>query len=135
MELIDLVKNWIKKADGDLKTAKDELNTTDPVTTAICFHAQQCVEKYLKTYLVFHKKDFKKIHDVAEHLELCKEIDGSFDTLREYKIAELTRYATKMRYGDDFHCPSKDEAQEAVVKAEKVKGFVLKKLEKEGLKL
>ncbi len=35
---------WIQKADHDLKIAKDEYGTDDPVTDMICFHAQQCVE-------------------------------------------------------------------------------------------
>jgi len=47
------VKEWLLLAEGDLKIAKDELNTPDPFTNAICFHCQQCVEKYLKAYLTF----------------------------------------------------------------------------------
>ena len=34
------VKNWIIKADNDLKTAKDELNTENPATDTICFHSK-----------------------------------------------------------------------------------------------
>ncbi len=54
------VKEWIKKADHDLKIGKDEYTTKDPVTDMICFHMQQCVEKYLKAYLIFHGKEIKK---------------------------------------------------------------------------
>lgn len=50
----ETVKLWLVKADHDLKTAKDELATDDPATDAVCFHAQQFVEKYLKAYLVFN---------------------------------------------------------------------------------
>lgn len=46
--VIKKVKQWILKANNDLKTAKDEMNTDDPATDTICFHAQQCVEKLLK---------------------------------------------------------------------------------------
>lgn len=42
------VANWIKKADNDLKIGKDELGTKEPATDGICFHMQQCSEKYLK---------------------------------------------------------------------------------------
>ncbi|MHB8282277.1 MAG: HEPN domain-containing protein [bacterium] len=48
------VKHWIIKAENDLKIAKDEMITNEPATDAVCFHAQQCAEKYLKAYLVFN---------------------------------------------------------------------------------
>ncbi len=47
----ELVNRYIMKADNDLKTAKDELETDKPATDTVCFHTQQCVEKYLKAYL------------------------------------------------------------------------------------
>jgi hypothetical protein len=33
-------------------------------TEVICFHAQQCVEKYLKALLVLNRTDFPKTHDI-----------------------------------------------------------------------
>ena len=53
MKKEETVKNWIFLADGDLKTAQDELNILEPFTNTIYFHSQQCVEKYLKAYLTF----------------------------------------------------------------------------------
>jgi len=50
---IDLTKLWIKKAENDLITAKDSLNIKPvPPLDTICFHAQQCAEKYLKGFLL-----------------------------------------------------------------------------------
>jgi len=46
-----------------------------PVTDAICFHAQQCGEKYLKP--------FRKTQNIAELIEFCAEIDGDFQKLEE----------------------------------------------------
>ncbi len=43
-----LVKNWIARAENDLKIAKDEMQTENPTTDMVCFHAQQCVEKCLQ---------------------------------------------------------------------------------------
>jgi HEPN domain-containing protein len=57
----ELIKNWIAKAESDLKTAEDELSTEKPATDTICFHAQQCVEKYLKAYLIHIKNDLGKL--------------------------------------------------------------------------
>jgi len=62
----ELVKNWIIKAENDFKIGVDELDTENPVTDAICFHMQQCAEKYLKAYLTLHKKYFRKTHNIAE---------------------------------------------------------------------
>ena len=44
MGIDDIVLNWIKKAESDLKTAKDEIQTGNPATDTICFQGQQCIE-------------------------------------------------------------------------------------------
>ncbi|MBW1960508.1 MAG: HEPN domain-containing protein [Deltaproteobacteria bacterium] len=36
----------------------------------VCFHAQQCAEKYLKAFLTFKNIDFPKTHDIGELLAL-----------------------------------------------------------------
>lgn len=46
------VRAWVRKAESDLKVARDELATLEPATDAVCFHCQQCAEKYLKAYLI-----------------------------------------------------------------------------------
>jgi len=44
---------WVDKADADLDTAKREATVVEsPNYDAVCFHAQQCAEKYLKAVLV-----------------------------------------------------------------------------------
>lgn len=60
------VKERITLANGDLKTAKDELLTSEPYTNNVCFLCQQNVEKYLKAFLTFYGKAFRKTHDIAE---------------------------------------------------------------------
>lgn len=105
------MKNWITKAENDLKTAKDELNTEGYATDTICFHAQQCVEKYLKAYLVLNNKEFRKTHNIAEILNLCINKNPSFEYLKDLMIHELTVYATELRYPEFFHIPSQKEAQ------------------------
>jgi len=45
-------KEWVAKADADLVTAKREAAAVEsPNYDAVCFHAQQCAEKYLKAVL------------------------------------------------------------------------------------
>jgi HEPN domain-containing protein len=126
------VKVWIFLAEGDLKTAEDELSTTEPFTNTICFHSQQCVEKYLKAYLSFVGKPFRKTHDISELIELCKEVDEEFEILYSLNAAKLTRYAVDIRYPDEFYIPSIEEAKEALEIAKKVRNFIIRKLKEIG---
>jgi HEPN domain-containing protein len=132
MGIDDIVLNWIRKAESDLKTAKDEIQTENPATDTICFHSQQCIEKYLKAFLTYHQKRFGKTHNIAELIELCKEIDEDFEKLYDIKAESLTPYAVEIRYPDEFYFPSLEEAKEAIKIAEEVKAFVIEKLNKSG---
>lgn len=131
----ETVKNWIFLADGDLKTAEDELTTEPPITNTVCFHSQQCAEKYLKAYLSLVGQPFGKTHDIPELIELCKRYDNEFDNLYKLNAHRLTRYAVEVRYPDDFYIPSLVEAKQSVEIAKYVKEFVLKKIKKEGFNL
>ena len=52
--VIALVREWIAKAENDLTTAVHTLRLgSECPTDTVCFHAQQCVEKYIKALLVF----------------------------------------------------------------------------------
>ncbi len=122
--LEDFVKKWILKADNDLKIAKDEIVTKKPTTDMICFHAQQAVEKYLKAFLSFKNKKFRRTHDIAELIELCKEVDDRFKYLYTLSSDELTAYGVSVRYPDDFYEPEFDEAERCIDIAEKTKKFI-----------
>jgi HEPN domain-containing protein len=128
----ETAKRWIFLADGDLKTAEDELSVPEPFTNTICFHSQQCVEKYLKAYLSFVGKSFRKTHDISELIELCKEIDEEFEILYSLNATKLTRYAIEVRYPDEFYIPSIEEVKELVEIAKKVRNFVIRKLKEIG---
>ena len=128
----DTVRKWILKAESDLKIARDELIMENPATDGICFHAQQCAEKYLKAYLVYNNKEIRKTHDIAELVRMCCEIDQEFNKLNREDLVSLTDYAVEIRYVDDFYFPPVEEAKLAIKLAEKVKNFVLKKLKEKG---
>jgi HEPN domain-containing protein len=66
-----LAAEWIAKAEADLRTARRELRARiEPNFDAVCFHAQQSAEKYLKAACVQAGVDFPKTHDVAALLAL-----------------------------------------------------------------
>jgi HEPN domain-containing protein len=129
-EKIDLVKIWIGKAENDLKTAKDELNTQKPATDTICFHAQQCAEKYLKAFLIYHEIEFEKTHVLEDLISLATQIDNSFIELIKFG-KKLTPYAVEIRY-PLFEEPTEEDAKEAIEMAEKIKDFILKRLPLNG---
>ncbi len=62
-----VVAEWTAKAENNLKNAAHTLKLgEDCPTDTVCFHAQQCVEKYLKALLVCLRIDFPKAHDLSE---------------------------------------------------------------------
>jgi len=92
-----IAKEWMAKGDNDLKNAAHTLKLGEkcPIDT-VCFHAQQCVEKYLKAFLVTMKKDFPRTHDIEALLSLIpKSVNISLSVEDQRK---LTEYATITRY-------------------------------------
>ena len=70
-KVIIVIREWIGKAENDLKTAVHTLEMDDECPTdTVCFHAQQCVEKYLKALLVLEETDFPKTHDIRKIIAL-----------------------------------------------------------------
>lgn len=85
---------------------------------------QQCVEKHLKAFLVERKQDFRKTHDIAELIELCKLKDPSFEELYQLNVDSLTQYGIDVRYPDDFYLPTLEETRKAVDITEKAIFFI-----------
>ncbi len=110
-ELIIEVKAWIRKADNDLNAAKILLGKVEP--WVITFHAQQAVEKYLKAYLTYKGRPFKKTHDILELLDLCIEEDPEFEILQELDLEKFKEYTVEYRY-PGFYEPTEDETNEAI---------------------
>jgi len=120
----DAVELWLQKADADMKIGKDEMKTDEPVTDMVCFHMQQCCEKYLKAFLIFCGREYPRKHDLGFLIELCAEVDEQFKRLLGWGVSELTDYATTLRYSEEFYTPSRRETEEAIELAEKVREFV-----------
>ena len=59
-----IVEQWIYRAEGDLQNASHALKLGRQCPTeTVAFHAQQCVEKYIKAVLIFNAIDFPMVHD------------------------------------------------------------------------
>ncbi len=57
--------------------------TEFPNYDAVCFHAQQCVEKYLKARLADGEVAFPKLHDLGALLNFVLPLEPSWERLRE----------------------------------------------------
>ena len=69
--ILEVIREWVAKAKSDLKTAVITLGAgRDCPTDTVCFHSQQCVEKYLKALLTLRSIPFPKTHNIRFLLEL-----------------------------------------------------------------
>ncbi len=124
----EYVKKWLQKANEDYLAAKHELSfpqENEIITSTVCFHCQQAVEKYLKAYLTDKKIEFGKTHSLEFLLELCIKIDKEFENI---DVGDLSFYAVDVRYPDDFYQPSLEEAKKAFIIADNVRSFILEKI-------
>jgi HEPN domain-containing protein len=117
---------WVTKAEGDFTTAGRELRARKyPNYDAVCFHAQQCAEKYLKAILQENDKHIPKIHNLIELMLLCEKIDGSFEMLRA-DLVIMERFSVRTRYPGET--AEKEDAQSAYAAAGIVREFIKQKL-------
>lgn len=123
-DVAELVRQWLQKADNDLKTAEHTLLITEdcPFDT-VCFHAQQCAEKCVKALLVMVQAPFRKTHDLEELSLLAAPWLALPVPVAD--LAKLTPHATNSRYPDDWRSPSRAEADWAVGVARRVRQSVL----------
>ncbi len=121
-----LTKEWIDKAEADWRTARREVKVTSrPSYDAVCFHTQQCAEKYLKAYLQDHDIAFPRTHDLIKLVDLCNTHDGMFAVLQR-DLNLLNDYSVDIRYPSET--ADQDEAREAVKAMDRTRKFIRKKL-------
>ena len=93
-----LTREWIDKAEGDFATAARESRVrTAPNYDAVCFHAQQSAEKYLKARLQEAAIPFGKTHNLPALLDLVLSVEPTWEVLRP-NLRALTTFAIDFRY-------------------------------------
>lgn len=111
-EMNELVREWVEKAEGDRRTAEREAAVTEgPNWDAVCFHAQQAVEKYLKAVLQTEDIRFPKTHDLTVLLDLLLPKYPQWKTLGD-PLKRLSLFAVEVRYPGEP--ASKEDATEAI---------------------
>ena len=116
-----VIREWLTKAENDLLTAAHILALGDGCPAEIvCFHAQQCVEKYLKALLVSQGIPFPKTHDINKVWSLLPPRMRPKLGSKAQKD-DLTEYATVTRYPNSGPDIPLAEARKAVAIARRVR--------------
>jgi len=96
-----MTDEWIAKAEADFATMQRECKALEnPNYDGICFHAQQCAEKYLKARLCEADISFSKIHDLVALLEQSLAVEPLWESFRG-DLAYLSDFAVSFRYPGD----------------------------------
>lgn len=127
-KILVVAREWTSKGDNDLKNAAHTMKLgKDCPTDTVCFHAQQCVEKYLKAFLVALEKPFPRTHDVESLISLMPKDVRLGLTVEEQR--RLTEYATVLRYPGPYEAIPLTEAKQAVKLAQRIQRKIRKLLE------
>ena len=109
---------WVRKAEEDLRLAKQGRRVKPPAHNGVCFHCQQCAEKYVKALLAELGLTIPKTHEL-DHLRTL--LLPHHPSLRGWRrgLVFLTNFAVAIRYpGDDA---SKRQALTALRWAERLR--------------
>ncbi len=120
--MMPLTLEFVRKAEGDYDVAcllrkSRKLNRYD----AICFHSQQCVEKYLKARFQQAHIRFAKMHNLVSLIELLRQVEPLWQPM-EPQLKTLTDYAVTVRYLGHFADLS--AAQDAFVICRRMRSMV-----------
>jgi HEPN domain-containing protein len=93
-----LTREWVAKAEEDWHVLLRESRARkQPSHNAVCFHAQQCVEKYLKARLQEAAIVFPKTHSLPMLLQLLLPVEPLWAALRP-ALDNLNTFAIDFRY-------------------------------------
>jgi HEPN domain-containing protein len=117
---------WVDKAEADYSAAlllrrSRKKHSRD----IVCFHLQQCVEKYLKARLEEAAIVYPKTHDLERLLNLAVAIEPMWASLRP-AVAAITDYAVEVRYPGRSATPA--ETRALLKAAENLRGLIRQSL-------
>ena len=115
-------EDWLRHARSDLALAR-QLQVPEVLLAALCFHAQQAVEKGLKAVLVQHGVAFPYTHDLARLITLVQSAKLPWPEGLE-AAAALTVYAAGSRYPGPGGDITDEEYSQAMALAEAVLDWV-----------
>ena len=117
MKLRRDARDWVVKAEEDFAVVQAlRRKRTEAFNNAVCFHAQQCAEKYLKTLLTRNRTVFPRTHDLLDLLKLAKSHRPALELLRPF-LEHLEPYAVNLRYPGEFSTRAEAQRSSRAVSA------------------
>ena len=118
-------KKWLDLASEDQRVAELIWQSGAELWRALCFHAQQFVEKILKGILEGSGQRVPKIHDLKNLLDRCGQAAEGFP-LEEREVLFLSSVYIDWRYPTDVGLlpggePTREDAEMAIRAIRKVK--------------
>jgi HEPN domain-containing protein len=109
----------------DLRVAETLLSRSDPPIPygAICFHAQQAAEKFLKGWLVSRGLRAPRTHDLESLVRVGARLAPSLEEIRD-AAARLRPFAVAPRYPGEIPEPGGPEALNAIQRAKAIRDFL-----------
>lgn len=117
-----LTTEWVEKAEEDWNAAQTLYRARKhPGYNAVCFHAQQCAEKYLKARLQEANITFGKTHNLILLHNLVSPIEPSWNVLVA-DLAVLNSYSVDLRYPGA--AATKVDAKDAIKRCQIIRSLV-----------
>lgn len=123
----NIAKEWFELAEMDLSSAEFLQDMRPIPVEIICYHCQQCSEKYLKGFLVLQGEEILKTHDLVLLNSICCKYDKDFKKIEKACLV-LTDYSVNIRYPLRIDINEAD-MKIAIKKANAIKKFILEKSE------
>ena len=127
MDKKELIKEWLKKSEHDLGTAKIIFLNKPEYSDTICFHCQQAAEKSLKAIWIKYGIKIIKTHDLLYLLDKISEIEEVESRIYGY-CEVLNDFSIEIRYPGEIIEPTKEEVMEAIEVTDKIMNFCADKL-------
>ena len=90
-------REWVKKAENDFETALALMRRKKVLADSVCFHCQQCAEKYLKARLEEAGRHVPRTHDCEALLNDLLPLEPLWAPWKK-TLARLSDYAVRLRY-------------------------------------
>ena len=117
------IGKWVSKAEVDYEAMLHLAINKPFFNSVICFHAQQCAEKYLKAILISFDITPEKTHDIGKIITLLNSNNSNEDFTHLKKYLFLTDYAVFIRYPGNWDDPDEQETEEAMQACSEVRTF------------
>jgi len=91
------IKPWIIKAEEDYLVAIKLSKSAVPFYNSVCFHCQQCIEKYMKNIMAKENIDIIKSHDLKLLLGLIESRVPALKLIKK-ELTNITDWAVNARY-------------------------------------